>query len=141
MINTLTKLIGKGMNFPFEPNSRGGVAKSEYLDRINQSLFILFNTPKGSRLMMPEFGSNLYQYRFDPFDNILLERMRETITEDIRRWEPRIIINSIKFLDSPESRDQQILYISIDYHIINTDVEGNFVYPYRKEVYDIHDSI
>ena len=58
-------LLGKGLRFPFTVNSKGGVLYNEWIDRINQSLFILFETPKGSRLMQPEWGSDIEKYRFD----------------------------------------------------------------------------
>lgn len=135
MTETTAKLVGKGMRFPFEPSRSKGVARSDSIDRINQSLFIIFETHKGSRLMMPDFGSDLHKYRFDPFDEILIERIRETITEDVRKWEPRIIVQNIKFLDTAEARDNQILYISINYLIVNTHVRGNYVYPFRRDVY------
>lgn len=130
-------LIGKGMKFPFEPNSHNGVATSESIDRINQSLFIIFETPKGSRLNMPDFGSNIHLYRFDPFDNILLDNLKESISEDIRKWEPRISLEEIRFLDNSEARDNHILYISINYTILNGSIPGSYVYPYRRDVYDM----
>ena len=141
MSTVINKLIGKGMRFPFIPSISKGVDTSTSIERINQSLFILFSTQKGSRLLMPEFGSDLFRYRFDPFDNILLSRIRETVYTDIDRWEPRITVEGVEFLDTPEARDNHILYISVDYRIINTDVKGNFVYPYRKDVYDIYENI
>lgn len=137
MTDNLSKLIGKGIRFPFEPSSTSGVAKSDSIDRINQSLFILFETHKGSRLMMPEFGSDIHKYRFEPFDDILIERIRETIMEDVRKWEPRIVVQNIKFLDNAEARDNQILYISINYTIVNTHVRGNYVYPFHRETYNM----
>jgi len=134
--NTRRLLIGKGLRFPYSATQNKGVAFSEEIERINHSLLMIFETPKGSRLMNPAFGSDLLKYRFDPFDDILLTKIRETITRDIEMWEPRIIITSIKFLDSDIAKDNSILYIYIDYRIINTETEGNFVYPYKLETYD-----
>lgn len=131
-----TSLIGRGPSFPYNPSDTGGYKYTENIERINQSLFILFETPKGSRLMMPEFGSNLRKYRFDPLDRVLLEKLRFTITEDIKRWEPRISMTSIEFLADNEAIDNNILYISISYNIINTPISANYVYPYQLSTYD-----
>lgn len=133
MSEYINKLIGVGPAFPFNPTPTHRVSSSGSIDRINQSLFILFETRKGSRLMLPTFGSDLYKYRFDPLDNVLIERMRQTIKEDIETWEPRLIIDDIKFKSTTEDIDNSILYIDIYYHIINTDVKGNYVYPYKRE--------
>lgn len=136
-MSVINRLIGKGPKFPFTPSANNGVSSSESVDRINQSLFILFKTNKGSRLMMPHFGSDLYKYRFDPYDNILIVKLRETIFNDVKMWEPRITIDSINFYDSDHAKDNNILYISIDYTIISTEVKGNYVFPYQREVYEM----
>lgn len=132
-------IIGKGPSFPFNRSDSGGINYTDYIDRINQSLFILFETPKCSRLNMPEFGSDLRLYRFDPLDNILIEKMRITITQDIARWEPRIALKSIEFLSNSYDIDNSTLYININYQIVNTSITANYVYPYRLETYDTID--
>lgn len=129
-------LLGRGPSFPYNKSDSGGLAYTEDIERINQSLFILFETPKGSRLMMPEFGSDIRKYRFDPLDKVLMERLRYTITEDIRRWEPRISLISIEFLSDDQAIDNSILYISISYRIINTTISANYIYPYQMSTYD-----
>ena len=83
--------------------------------------------------------SDLYKYKFDPLDRVLMERIRYTITEDIKRWEPRISLISIEFLTDHIAIDNSILYVSISYRIINTDVIGNYVYPYKMNTYDTLD--
>lgn len=135
MIIKSESLLGRGISFPLNTPS-GGLEYSEGISRINQSLFMIFETPKGSRLMMPEFGSDLHKYRFDPLDYALMEKIRYTITEDIKRWEPRIALTSIEFLADNEAIDNSTLYISISYRLINTTVEANYVYPYKLETYD-----
>lgn len=132
----MSSLLGRGPSFPYNRSSTGGLKYTEDIERINQSLFILFETPKGSRLMMPEFGSDIYKYKFDPLDRVLMERLRYTITEDINRWEPRITLTSIEFLADDRAIDNNTLYISISYNLINSDVSGNYVYPYKLETYD-----
>jgi len=90
--------------------------------------------------MMPEFGSDIRKYRFDPLDRVLMERLRYTITEDIKRWEPRVSLTSVEFLADAQAIDNSILYISISYRIINTTVEANYVYPYKLSTYDTIDT-
>lgn len=129
-------LLGRGPSFPLNKSDSGGLQYTEDIERINQSLFIIFETAKGSRLLNPEFGSDLRKYRFDPLDRALMEKIRYTITEDIRRWEPRITLTSIEFLADNLMIDNSTLYVSISYRIINTPVTGNYVYPYRMNTYD-----
>lgn len=136
MAVNMSTLIGKGPAFPYNKSSTGGLAYSEDIERINHSLFILFETPKYTRLMMPEFGSDLRKYRFDPLDRVLMERVRYTITEDIKKWEPRISLTGIEFLSEKDGLEPNVLYVSISYRIINTAVDANYVYPYKLGTYD-----
>lgn len=135
-MSNLKSLIGSGMQFPFIPNNRNGVTSNDLVKRINQSLFIIFETPRGSRLMLPEFGSNINRYKFEPNDSILYDKLREEMLNDIRRWEPRIIVDNIEFYADHNTVDNNTLYIQINYTVINSETKGNFVYPYLKETYD-----
>jgi len=137
---TSRSLLGRGPSFPYNKSITNGLEYTEDIERINQSLFLIFETPKGSRLMMPEFGSDIRKYRFDPLDRVLMERLRYTITEDIKRWEPRVSLTSVEFLADAQAIDNSILYISISYRIINTTVEANYVYPYKLSTYDTIDT-
>lgn len=124
-------LLGTGLRYPLTVNRSGGVLLNDQIDRINQSLFILFETQKGSKLMQPKYGSDIEKYRFDPFDDILVDKLDYEIRNCVSLWEPRIILDDIEFKTAVSDIDKHTLYISINYHIINTDVKGNYVYPYR----------
>lgn len=110
--------------------------ETEGTERINQSLFLLFETPKGSRLFLPDYGTDLRLYRFEPNDDILVEELRQSLALDVERWEPRVSVKSIEFYRDSESIDNNILYVHISYRILNSDTIGNFVYPYKTEPYD-----
>ena len=53
-----------------------------------------FATPKGSRVMLPNFGTSIYDYLFDPFDeytkNIIIEDAVNVVKSD-----PRVELVSI----------------------------------------------
>ena len=132
----MVNLLGRGPSFPYNDSETHGLSYKDGLELIDQSLFILFETPKGSRLMLPNFGSDLYKYRYDPLDQILLDQIRYTITQDIKIWEPRIKLIDIKFLTDPLLIDQSILYISVNYQVISTQEVRNYVYPYKRETYN-----
>lgn len=137
---TLNKLIGQGIKFPYFADQRGTISLSREIERINQSLFLLFETPKGSRLMLPEYGSDLYKYKFEPNDAILQEQIRYSVVDDVSRWEPRINVLDVSFYNDPHLVDNSVLYISVKYRVVNTDIEGNFVYPFKTETYDTVES-
>ena len=55
---------------------------------IKRDLLNHFATPIGSRLMMPEYGTRIYEYLFDPFDeytkNAIIEDATNVIGSDPR---------------------------------------------------------
>lgn len=129
-------ILGNGPAFPFNRSSSGGVKYQNDIDRINQSLYLIFSTEKGSRLNLPTFGSDLEKCKFEPLDDVLLERIKHIIIEDIRTWEPRISLIGIQFFSDSRAIDNSTLYISIEYQIINTNVTANYVYPFNIGTYD-----
>lgn len=51
------------------------------IDCVKQDLVNALHTKKGSRVMMPEFGTRIYDLLFDPFDEIT----RTAIYEDVEK--------------------------------------------------------
>lgn len=68
------------------------------IELVKQDLLNTFHTPKGSRVMLPLFGSNIPQYMFDPFD----EKTRQAIISDaidVVKSEPRVSLQDIDVTD------------------------------------------
>lgn len=64
------------------------------IDLIKRDINNEFATPRGSRVMLPAFGTNIYNYLFDPFD----EYTKNAIVEDAVRVvqnDPRVSLQSI----------------------------------------------
>ena len=80
-----------GFNTVGQPNPPYSLTNIELVKRdINNH----FATPIGSRVMLPTFGTNIYNYLFDPFD----EYTKNAIVEDAVRViqsEPRVELVTI----------------------------------------------
>lgn len=64
------------------------------IELIKRDLYNHFATPMGSRVMLPGFGTRIYDFLFDPFD----EETKNAIIEDAVRVvseEPRVELESI----------------------------------------------
>jgi phage baseplate assembly protein W len=64
------------------------------IDIVKRDIINQFATPIGSRVMLPDFGTNIFNYLFDPFD----EYTKNSIIEDAVRViqdEPRVELVSI----------------------------------------------
>lgn len=65
------------------------------IELIKQDIKNHFNTLVGSRVMLPDFGSNIPNYLFDPFDDItktlIIEDATRVVTSD-----PRVDLQNIE---------------------------------------------
>ena len=80
-------------------------------DHIKQSIYTILLTPKGSRVLNREFGSNLHQYLDMPI-NAVGALLGSEIINSISQGETRIKINKVKVSKAASngSFDLQITY-------------------------------
>lgn len=129
----LKSFLGTGWAFPpgFNATNHGVALVSESED-IKQSLFLLFSTSPGERIMKPEYGCGLQSMVFERLNASTENRIVDMITMAILRYEPRIIQDEIKIelQDAYEGR----IHIAVYYTIRLTNTRENIVYPfYFKE--------
>jgi uncharacterized protein len=125
--------LGRGWSFPptFHYAQQQVLMVADEQD-IQESLEILLSTHMGERLMQPEFGCNLEGYLFDALNATTQTAIKLTVTEALRRFEPRIRLESVK-LDTKQLNAGRI-DIAVTYHIVSTNTRHNFVFPfYTKE--------
>ena len=87
------------IDFPFKDSKKGFYFELTQTDRdaIRSDLLHLLLTNKGERLYLPDFGSDLKKYIFDPNDSITHEEIRDSLNNSISLYIPNLIINSIEF--------------------------------------------
>jgi phage baseplate assembly protein W len=77
-----------------EPGSGIGYVVQGLTD-VNQCIQIILTTPKGSDPLRPTFGADVWRYIDAPINAAIPAIVRE-VTEAITRWEPRVIVISIR---------------------------------------------
>jgi len=89
--------ITYGISFPFVDSFTG-----RYLDVTNStegeirgSLVHLLLTRKGSRYFLPNFGTRLYEYIFEPLDGPTFSDIESEIQDSIRTYMPNLQITNI----------------------------------------------
>ena len=84
------------VNQPLHPYSMTNV------DLVKRDILNQFATPMGSRVMLPGFGTNIYSYLFDPFDeytkNVIIEDAVRVVQSD-----PRVQMVSIDVFQSDQT--------------------------------------
>jgi phage baseplate assembly protein W len=88
---------------------------------IKSDLMHLIFTTKGSRVRLPDFGTNLLQYLFNPNNTLTLDNIKSELQNDIIKYFPNITLTNLMI--TPDETNTNKSNIIIDY-IIN---EGTLI--------------
>lgn len=86
-----------GINFPFKDSRRGDFLELTQLEaqQVKSDLIHLLLTRKGSRYYLPEFGTRLYEFLFEPFDGLTFDAIQSDIREAVQQFMPNLLLNQI----------------------------------------------
>jgi phage baseplate assembly protein W len=106
--------ITYGINFPFLDSYVG-----KYLDcsdttdeEIRTSLVHLLLSKKGTRYFLPDFGSRLYEYIFEPLDGPTFSQIEDEIRQSVQTYMPFLTITNIKITDASQDEESKGSYIN-----------------------------
>ena len=94
--------ITYGLTFPFRDSFDGKYLDlSNYNDEeIRSNLVHLILTRKGSRYYLPDFGTRLYQYIFEPNDVTTFSLIESEIRDAVSKYIPNLTIDTIQVLSA-----------------------------------------
>jgi len=97
-----------GIDFPFRDSDKGDyVTLTKTPEKeVRANLIHLLLTKKGSRYYLPDFGTRLYEYIFDQNDMITHSLIEEEIREGVKKYIPKLDINSITIVSADEDPDE-----------------------------------
>lgn len=106
-----------GINFPFRDSIDG-----RYLDlsdspaeELRTDLIHLLLTRKGTRYFLPDFGTRLYEYIFEPLDGPTFAQIEAEIRDAVQKYIPNLKITSLQVYDaSTEESSENRTVISGD---------------------------
>ena len=103
-----------GINFPFRDSSKGTyLSLSEESDEeIRSSLVHLLLTRKGTRYYLPDFGTRLYEFIFEPLDGPTFSDIESEIRESVSENIPNITITNISITDASQGEEDKGTYIN-----------------------------
>jgi phage baseplate assembly protein W len=86
-----------GINFPFRDSRRGDYLELTQLEsqQVKSDLIHLLLTRKGSRYYLPEFGTRLYEFLFEPFDGLTFDAIQSDIRDAVQNFMPNLLLNQI----------------------------------------------
>ncbi|MDF2188599.1 GPW/gp25 family protein [Paraflavitalea sp. CAU 1676] len=128
-MSTENEIIGTGWAFPphFDPE-QNTTAMTSGVEDINQSLYILFTTELGERVMQPNYGSAMKSMIFESINEHFKSYMRMVLVRSIALYEARIRPLNIDFI-ADETLEGRYL-MQLDYIIVSTRQRNNFLFPF-----------
>lgn len=120
--------LGAGWAFPVAVDQRGRIALASQETDIEQSIRIILLTPKGQRMMRPDFGCHIHELVFAQNDGATAGLAVHYVTEALNMWEPRIRVLEVKA--SSDDVDGSRLLVDIEYEIKATLDRRSLVFPF-----------
>jgi phage baseplate assembly protein W len=103
-----------GINFPFRESFTG-----RYLDlsdtsdeEIRTDLVHLLLTRKGTRYFLPDFGTRLYEYIFEPLDGPTFSDIEAEIRDTVEKYIPGIQITNIGITDASDGLEDKGTFVN-----------------------------
>ena len=108
--------ITYGINFPFRESYVG-----KYLDisdtteeEVRSNLIHLLLTKKGYRYYLPDFGTRLYEYIFEPLDGPTFSEIEGEIRDSVEKYMPGVQITNISITDASLGEENKGTFINPD---------------------------
>ena len=108
-----------GINFPFNDSREGKYLSlsNTATQEIRTDLIHLLLTRKGTRYYMPNFGTRLYEFIFEPMDGPTFSEIEAEIRASVEEYIPNITITNINVTDASDGEEDKGTYIDGDERI------------------------
>jgi phage baseplate assembly protein W len=126
----MTDVLGTGWSFPPRVDARGQIALARQERDVDEAIRIILLTPKGQRVMRPEFGCSIHELSFAPNNATLMGLATYYVEEALGMWEPRIRVEEVTARADPEVPER--LLIDIRYRLKATADRRSLVFPFYR---------
>jgi len=106
-------LMTHGINFPFRDSFKGTYfdLSDSQEEEIRSNLIHLILTKKGTRYYLPDFGTRLYEYIFEPLDGPTFSQLESEIRDSVSIYIPNITITNIEIKDASDGEENKGTYV------------------------------
>jgi uncharacterized protein len=126
----MTDFLGSGWAFPVGVDARGRIALARRERDVEEAIHMILLTPKGQRIMRPEFGCQIHDLIFAPNDATTAGLAAYYVEEALGMWEPRIRVLDVEA--TTDTDDSSRLLIEIRYEIKATHDQRALVFPFYR---------
>ncbi|GAX37255.1 GPW/gp25 family protein [Nodularia sp. NIES-3585] len=120
--------LGVGWTLPIQLDENGQIKVARYEESVRQSIWMILSTPKGERVMRPDFGCGIHDQVFSPNSSGTVGQIVSNVRDALVEWEPRIDVLDVDTI--PDPNQPNVIFIQINYQIRTTNNIFNLVYPF-----------
>lgn len=122
--------LGNGWAFPVSIDAHGRISLARQERDIEEAIRIILLTPKGQRVMRPEFGCQIHELLFATNDATTAGLAAYYVEEALGMWEPRIQVHQVTARPDPLNPGR--LLIDLHYEIKATHDRRSLVFPFYR---------
>ena len=102
-----------GISIPFLQSQYGDYLNLTLTntEEIRTNLIHLLLTRKGTRYYMPEFGTRLYEYIFEPLDGPTFSQIESEIRDAVSTYLPQLTLTNVQITDASQEEENKGTYI------------------------------
>ena len=117
-----------GLNFPFRDSRKGDYLQLTEFEsqEIKADLIHLLLTRKGTRYYLPEFGTRLYEFLFEPFDGLTFSAIESDIRDAVSMFMPNLLLNNITITPADP---QEEIDIATGQNLVGTSESSIYRFP------------
>lgn len=97
------------------------------IELVKRDLLNEFNTRKGERVMLPEFGTRIFEFLFDPLDEITRTDIKDDVGAVIER-DPRVRLADMRIIET-----DNVIEIQIELFFLPSETVDTLLLEFNKE--------
>jgi len=132
----LDLIMGKNVGNGLNPVNSNDIVADYDSNAIRNSLYNIFTTRKGQKLLDPNFGGNLDQYLFESINNVKAKILGDSIVQAINAYEPRISVESVQVMPLPDQNQYHVIFV---YSVLNIGKTDTFKINFQANNIDIYE--
>lgn len=101
----------------------GGLLLALDYAAVASSIDNILRTMRGERVMLPEFGSDIDGVLFDNIDEMMADRISDSIKESITVWDPRVTVVGVTMTPN---YDSHYMEVQVQFRILG--IQQTFTY-------------
>jgi len=108
-MSIISKEIWSDLHQDLKTDVQGSIKKVINIEAVKTSIDNILRTPKGTRVMLRDFGSDLKSMLFENIDDSLTDLIENEIKEAIATWDNRVIVNAVDFKTDADRNQVTVL--------------------------------